>query len=404
MSARESSTARGATPAGRAWPRRAPEARRARSARAGSPVATRRAGAGEAKVTGVRAAGARVDRRELINFCFQLEQLMSSGVPILEGLADLRDTVEDKRLREVIAGMVESIEGGQTLSEAMETYPHVFDAVFVNLVRAGEASGRVAVVLQKITESLKWQDEQATRVKRLLMYPAFVGVVVLIVIASLMTFLVPELVKLIKNMGGELPLHTKVLIATSNFFVDFWWLVLTAPVILFVVLAALANASPAFRYAIDAAKLRAPMIGPILKKIILARFATYFALMYSSGITVLECLRISEFLVGNLVVADATGRAARQIADGASISAGFESTGLFPPLVLRMLRVGESTGGLDTSLLNIAYFYNRDVDESMERVQQMIMPAMTVMVGSVLIWVIVSVYGPIYDLIATIGI
>jgi type IV pilus assembly protein PilC len=340
----------------------------------------------EARLAGARPATARVDRRELINFCFQLEQLMSAGVSILEGLADLRDTVEDKHLREVIAGMVESIEGGQTLSQAMESYPHVFDRVFVNLVRAGEASGRVAAVLGKMTESLKWQDEQAARVKRLLMYPAFVGVVVLVVIASLMTFLVPELVKLIKNMGGELPLHTRALIATSGFFVDFWWLVLTAPVLVFVAIAALAKASPDLRYALDAAKLRVPLIGAILKKIILARFATYFALMYSSGITVLECLRISESLVG------------------ASISGGFEATGLFPPLVLRMLRVGESTGALDSSLLNIAYFYNRDVDESMARLQQMIMPGMTVAVGSVLVWVIVSVYGPIYDLIATLGI
>ena len=146
------------------------------------------------------------------------------------------------------------------------------------------------------------------------------------------------------------------------------------------------------------------MIGPILRKIILSRFATYFALMYSSGITVLECLRISESLAGNLVIADATARAGRQIADGASISAGFESTGMFPPLVLRMLRVGETTGGLDTSLLNIAYFYNRDVEESMERMQQMIMPAMTVVIGLVLVWVIVSVYGPIYDVIGSLGI
>lgn len=358
----------------------------------------------EATVKSSGPTRSRVDRRELINFCFHLEQLINAGVPILEGLGDLRDSVEDRRLREVIAGMVESIEGGNTLSEAMAAYPHVFNTVFVNLVRAGEASGRVATVLQKITESLKWQDEQATRVKRLLMYPAFVGVVVLIVIAALMTFLVPELVKLITNMGGELPLHTRALIAVSNFFVDFWFLVLTAPVIVLVLFAVLANASPKFRYALDAAKLKVWVVGPILKKIILSRFATYFALMYSSGITVLECLRISESLVGNLVVADATGRAARQIADGASISGGFESTGLFPPLVLRMLRVGESTGGLDTSLLNIAYFYNRDVEESMERMQQMIVPTMTVVIGLVLVWVIISVYGPIYDLIADLGI
>jgi type IV pilus assembly protein PilC len=348
--------------------------------------------------------GRRVDRRELITFCFQLEQLMSAGVPIIQGLADLRDTVEDRRLREVVAGMVQSIEGGSTLSESMTPYPQVFDHVFINLVKAGEASGRVAVVLEKITESLKWQDEQASRVKRLLMYPAFIGIVVFLVVAVLMTFLVPELVKLITNMGGEVPWHTQALIATSNVFVNWWYLILVSPVLIFVTIAASANASPKFRFALDGAKLRIWVIGPILKKIILSRFATYFALMYSSGITVLECLRISETLSGNLVIADATARASRQISDGASISAGFESTGLFPPLVLRMLRVGETTGGLDTSLLNIAYFYNRDVEESMERMQQMIMPAMTVAIGLVLVWVIVSVYGPIYDVIGDLGI
>jgi len=348
--------------------------------------------------------GRRVDRRELITFCFQLQQLMSAGVPILEGLADLRDTVEDRRLREVVAGMVQSIEGGSTLSESMMSYPQVFDHVFINLVKDGEASGRVADVLEKITESLKWQDEQASRVKRLLMYPAFIGTVVFLVVAVLMTFLVPEMVKLITNMGGEVPWHTQALIATSNVFVNWWYLILISPVLIFVAVAASANASPKFRFALDGAKLRIWVIGPILKKIILSRFATYFALMYSSGITVLECLRISETLSGNLVIADATARASRQIADGASISAGFESTGLFPPLVLRMLRVGETTGGLDTSLLNIAYFYNRDVEESMERMQQMIMPTMTVAIGLVLVWVIVSVYGPIYDVIGDLGI
>jgi type IV pilus assembly protein PilC len=271
-------------------------------------------------------------------------------------------------------------------------------------VRAGESSGRVALVLQKITESLKWQDEQATRIKRLLMYPTFVGIVVLIVISVLMTFLVPEMVKLIRTMGGEIPFHTKALIATSNFFVNWWYLILISPVLVFVLFAVMTNASPRFRYAVDLMKLRVWVVGPVLRKVILSRFATYFALMYSSGITVLECLRVSELLVGNLVVADAIARAGRLIGDGASISGGFESTGMFPPLVLRMLRVGESTGGLDTSLLNIAYFYNRDVDESMARMQEMIMPAMTVAIGLVLVWVIISVYGPIYDLIADLGV
>lgn len=356
----------------------------------------------EAKTRSTATSGTRVPRRELISFCFQLEQLINSGVPLMEGLEDLRDSVEDRRLREVVAGMVESIEGGKNMSQAMEEFPQVFDGVFVNLVRAGEFSGQVGPVLRKITENLKWQDEQAAQVKKLLMYPAFLGLVVMLVLAFLMTYLVPQLVGFIRNMGQELPWHTQVLIGISNFFVEFWWLVILSPVIAAAGIILIYNASPGFQYALDDFKLRLWVIGPILKKIILARFANYFALMYASGITVLECVRISEGLVGNKAVEEATRRAGRQIADGASISAGFESTGLFPPLVLRMLRVGESTGALDTALLNISYFYNRDIEESMQRLQAMIGPAMTVLLGALLGWVILSVLGPIYDLIGQI--
>ena len=354
----------------------------------------------EIAVKGAIGTRIRVPRRELINFCFQFEQLLGAGVPIVDALGDLRDSAEDKQLREIIAGLVESIEGGKSLSESMESYPLVFDNVFVNLLRAGEASGQVGDVLKQISESLKWQDEQSAQIQKLIMYPTFVAVVVVMVLAALMVFLVPQLVSLVNNMGQELPIHTLALIATSNFFIDYWFLILILPVVFFVIFGIAAKASSAFRYTLDKFKLRIWVLGPILKKVILARFATYFAMMYASGITVLECLRISELLVGNEAIADAINRASRQISEGASISAGFESTGLFPPLVIRMLKVGETTGGLDRSLLNIAYFYNRDVGEAMGKMQEMIMPIMTVMIGSVLIWVIVSVYGPIYDLIS----
>jgi len=346
----------------------------------------------------------KIPRREVISFCMQLEQLVSSGVPLLEGLQDLRDSVEDRKLRDIIAGMVESIEGGSTLSAAMAQYPQIFDNVFVNLVRAGEFSGQMGVVLKTMTENLKWQDEQAAQMKKLLMYPLFVGSVVLIVVIFLMTYLVPQLTSFIVMMGQELPLHTRVLIATSNFMVDYWYLVLGVPAILFIIFIAVLNSSSALQYTVDDLKLKVWLIGPIYKKILLARFANYFALMYRSGITVLECIRICEGLVGNKAIEEAARRAGRQIADGASISAGFEYTGLFPPLVLRMLRVGESTGGLDEALLNISYFYDRDVSESIEKVQTLIGPAMTVVLGTILGWVIVSVLGPIYDLITKIDI
>ena len=348
--------------------------------------------------------GKKIPRREIISFCMQLEQLVSSGVPLLEGLQDLRDSAEDRKLRDIVAGMVESIEGGSTLSVAMDQYPQIFDNVFVNLIRAGEFSGQLGSVLKTLTESLKWQDEQASQMKKLLMYPLFVGSVVLLVVIFLMTYLVPQLTSFIVMMGQELPLHTRVLIGVSNFMVGYWYAVLGVPAIAFVIFMAVLSSSSALQLAVDDFKLKVWLIGPIYKKMLLARFANYFALMYRSGITVLECIRICEGLVGNKAIEEAAHRAGRQIADGASISAGFEFTGLFPPLVLRMLRVGENTGGLDDALLNISYFYDRDVSESIEKVQTMIGPAMTVVLGGILGWVIVSVLGPIYDLITKIDI
>lgn len=344
-------------------------------------------------------AAVKLSRRQLIDLCFQLEQLLGAGVAVLEALVDLRDTAEERKLREVIAGMAESIAGGKTLSSAMQEYPRVFDCVLVNLVRAGELSGQVAPVLGSIVESLKWQDEQAAQVKKLTTYPVFVGSVVALVLGFLMTYLVPQLVTFLRTMGMALPLHTRMLIWVADCIVAYWYLTLSIPVALSMVGLLALRVSSSARYALDELKIRIWLVGPIVKKIILARFAKYFALMYASGITVLDCIHIGETLVGNRAVAEATRRARRQIAEGASISAGFEGSGLFPPLVLRMLRVGESTGALDTALLNVTYFYERDVKESVARLQALVGPSMTIVLGGLLLLVIVSVLGPVYDLI-----
>jgi type IV pilus assembly protein PilC len=345
-------------------------------------------------------AGARVKRQDLINFCFHLEQMTGAGVPIVEGLIDLRESVESLRFREVVAGLVETIEGGKNLSQALTDYPEVFSKVFVSLVRAGEQTGKLSEVLKSLSETLKWEDELAAQTKKLLMYPIFVGGTVGLVVFFLMIYLVPQMVGFIRNMGQEIPLQTRILIHVSNFFVNFWWLVVATPFAAWFGIKAAARTNPNVAYALDGLKLRIPMIGPILRKIILSRFASAFAMMYSSGITVLDAIRSSEEIVGNRPLENALRIAGQQIAEGKNLTQAFTDVGLFPPLVIRMLRIGENTGALDRALLNVSYFYNREVKESIDRVQAMIEPAMTVVLGAILGWVMLAVLGPVYDTIS----
>jgi type IV pilus assembly protein PilC len=344
--------------------------------------------------------GGRVARQDLINFCFHLEQLASSGVPVIEGLHDLRESVENPRFREVVSGLVESIEGGKNLSGALAEFPEVFSKVFVSLVRSGEQTGKLSEVLKSLTESLKWEDELAAQTKKLMMYPAFVGSIVLIVTFFLMIYLVPQMTGFIRNMGQAVPLQTRILIHVSNFFVDYWWAVLASPFVIWIGLKVAIRQHPGFAYAFDRWKIGVPMLGPILRKIILSRFASSFAMMYSSGITVLDAIRSCEEIVGNRVLENALRIAGQQIAEGKNMTVAFQDLNLFPPLVIRMLRIGENTGALDTSLLNVAYFYNREVRESIGRVQAMIEPVMTIVLGLLLGWVMLSVLGPVYDSIS----
>lgn len=343
-----------------------------------------------------------ITRKDLINFCFHMEQLVGAGVPVLDGLSDLRDTVEQPRFREVIADMIENIEGGSQLSEAMMRHPLVFDKTFSSLVMAGEQSGHMSDVFKNLSDSLKWQDELASQTKKIIMYPAFVGTIVLGVTFFLMIFLVPQLTGFIKNMGQELPFHTKALIFVSGIFIHYWYVVLALPVVLFIVAKVWLKNSATARYNADVYKLRIWMIGPVLHKIILARFATFFALMYGSGITILDCMRLSEDIVNNQMIARGLGQARQLISEGQGVTAAFQITGIFPPLVIRMLNVGEATGSLDTALRNVAYFYNRDIKEMIEKVQALIEPVMTVILGILLGWIMLSVLGPIYDTISKI--
>jgi type IV pilus assembly protein PilC len=343
-----------------------------------------------------------VTRRELIDFCFHLDHLARAGVPVLEALADLRDSLENPRFREITAGLIEDIEGGRTLSQAMEGHPRVFGKVFVSLIRSGETSGRLPDVLRKLTDTLKWEDELASQTRRLAMYPAFVGGIVVTATFFLMIYMVPQLKQFVRNMGEALPLQTRVLFFVSDLFVDYWYAALAAPVVLAAALALLVNVNPLARQKFDGLKLRLPFVGEIQRKIILSRFSAAFALLYASRIPILDAVRTTQNVVGNAVVRRGLERAEQLIAEGQSLTSAFQRTGFFPPLVIRMLRVGEGTGALDEALSNVSYFYDRDVRESVGKAQQLIEPLLTLLLGGLLGWIALSVLGPIYDIISRI--
>lgn len=341
----------------------------------------------------------RVSRGELLNFCFHLEQFSRAGISLLEALAELRDSMEHRCFRETVASLLAQVEGGSTLSAAMATHPRVFDPLFVGLVRAGEVSGRMSETFSSLAAILKWQNELIARTKKILLLPAVVGLLISAATIFLLVYLVPRLVHFVLAMGRSLPWHTRALIAVSDFFVHYWYAILLVPFLLGVPLYFLARHRAGIRFFLDGRKLKFWLIGPLLEKMILSRFTGSFALLYEAGIPILHCLETCRGLVGNMVVAAACEQAAQEINQGHDVAGSFAHTGLFPPLIIRMLKIGEATGELDQALRNVSSQYDRDVKELLDRLQSLLEPVMTVVLGLILGWVMLAVLGPIYDTI-----
>jgi type IV pilus assembly protein PilC len=344
----------------------------------------------------------KIGRRDLINFSFYLEQLTRAGVPILEGLADLRDGEENPTFRDIVTGLIEAIEGGNSFSQALALYPKIFDNVFVSLVRVGERTGKMSEVLIDITETLKWQDELLAKAKKIMTYPAVIGTLVMSVIMFMMIFIVPDIMDAIVGLGGEIPLETRMLMATSNFLTEFWYLVIIAPFAIFFCLKYFYNTNNKARFKLDGLLLKIWVLGPVNEKIKVSRFTRYFALMFASGITVLDAIDMSKAVVSNSVLEDGIERAWQQISEGSSISEAFKNIGIFPPLVVRMLRVGESSGQMDKSLNNVSYFFDRDINDSIDKLEPVLQTLLMASIGIIVMWLALSVLGPIYDTISTI--
>ena len=362
---------------------------------------------GEENKRGIAIIGAnlfqkKITNDELAQFCFYIEQLVSGGVPLLEGLSDVRDSVANPTLRNTIGVIIQDIEQGSTLSQAMKQHPKVFDGIFVSLVEAGEFSGELDKVLGNIGTNIRWYDEIIKKTKKAIRYPIAALGVLLLATWALLALVVPQLTQLLKSLGGVLPGYTLALIAASEFLENHAVSLFIGVAVVYVLVKVIIRVVPGMDYSIDRLKLRVPGMGPVFEKLLLSRFANTFGMLYGAGVSVIDALKISRGALGNKFVARGLDDVIENITNGSSISDAFRESGLFPPLVLRMLKLGETTGGIDKAMAQIKAYYDRDASEAIEAAQGMIQPLMMLLLAGLLGWVILAVYGPLYDLLGSI--
>ena len=348
------------------------------------------------KTTKSRAFG-KITIRDLIQFFLHLDQMEVSGIPLLDALSDIRDTTENDMIRDMMTEIYRDVSEGANLSEAMAKHPKVFLKLYVSLVAAGEETGRMRASYQQLIKYMKWLDEMQSTIRKATRYPMILGVVVVLAITVMMGFVVPEVVGFIKNMDFELPFATTSLIATSDFFRNYWWAVFATPVIFYVTFFALRRASTDFAYQMDKIMLSIPIMGILIQKINIARFCQTFGALYSAGLPILSCIKSGTNTVNNLVLTEALENIQNLIKTGSTLSQAFNGSGEFPSMVVRMLKVGEESGNLTVVLDQVADFYTKDVDEEVQKLVAMIEPALTMVLGVIIIWIAAGVFGPIYS-------
>ncbi|MBF0401521.1 MAG: type II secretion system F family protein [Magnetococcales bacterium] len=340
-----------------------------------------------------------VSRKTLILFCIHMGQLIHAGVAIPVALEEVRASIPQPGFNTVLASMVEDIQSGKHFSTAVQSHPHCFPPLFGSLIQVGERTGRLEEIFADLADSLKWEEELLSQTRKALRYPLFVGAVVVALFFFLMIYLAPRLLSFLPQMGATLPFHTRLLIGLSQFVIQWWPVLLLVPVLAYGGVRLASHFSPHFRRQWDRWLLRIWFFGPLMRKIHLVRFAHVLALMYRSGVSILDAMASTAALSGNKAMQQAIEQAHQMVLEGAAVSDSFQRTRLFPAPLPRLLQVGEAAGQLDEALRNAGYFLDQEVRESIGQIQSLLEPILTLFVGSLLAWVILSVLGPIYDVI-----
>ena len=338
-----------------------------------------------------------VSNREVILMCIHFYQLEKAGVPLLDSIGDLRDTAENPLVKEIMMDVYDALRGGKSLSEALSDYPKVFDDVFVGLIKAGEKTGSFVEVFGHLEKHFKWVEGITKKVKKAISYPIFLLALMSAVIGIMMTFVIPKLSTFLLSQNIPLPLYSRALIYSSEFMLNSWQWLLIIPFSIYIFIKILRVLSYKIALGLDSIKLSLPVIGTIIKKLEISRFCHFLAITYRSGMGILECLETSQNVVHNLVIKEAIKQIRQEISEGKKITEAVVNTNQFPMLVVRMFKVGEDSGNLDQSLENITSFYDEEVNTSIDNLVGVLQPALTILMGGLMFWITISVFGPIYS-------
>lgn len=339
----------------------------------------------------------RVSASELILFTRQLETMVDAGLPLLSALETLESQSGDASLRDAVRGVRAAVERGSTLTEAMRAYPHCFPTLYTNLVHAGEEGGLLPAMLDRLGGVLEHQEETRQRIQSAVFYPLIVVSELLVAFIVLVKLVLPKFATLFRNLNAELPLPTRVLIAVSDLFEAYGWQALAVAVLLGVGAASWLNTERG-RRRFDALLLAIPLFGSIMQKVAMARFARVLAALVESGVPIVHAVAISRGVLGNRSLEVEIDRMQDGLIAGEGLAAPLQGSRTVPPLLVRMLAVGEETGSLGKMLVRTARFYDRDVDYAVKNLATALEPALLVVLGISVLFTALAVFLPLWNL------
>jgi len=341
-------------------------------------------------------------RAQLVLATRQLATLVKAGMPLLRALHTISDQVDPGPLREVFAAIARDVEGGIKLSEALSRAPRWFPPFYVNMVRAGEVGGLLDEILLRLADLMEKNARLRDRVKGALMYPAFVMLTAVCILVVLMIFVVPTFVGMFSELGSALPLPTQILVTVSSLMRTWWWAALAALFGLGTLLRLAARTLMGKRL-LDRIAYRAPVFGTLVQQLLIARFARTFGTLLSSGVPILSALSTVRATVTNSVMDDALEDVSRSLKVGETLARPMELSGVFPPLVSRMIALGEETGQLDKMLVQLAASYEEQVEVALGGLTQLLEPVMIVFVGGIVGFIVIAMFLPLMSLTKLLG-